>query len=286
MENIIISNASEFERKKKKMIEEGVGKLHVLSDFDRTLTKAFHKDEKTGSIISKLRKEKGKYLTEDYAERAQKLFDKYHPIEISQDFLQYEKNEKMFEWWKKHKELLIECGFDKNTVVRIVNDMIEGDYLVFRNKVREFLESLEKKKIPLIIMTSSLGDLVEEFMKQKKVLSDNVYIIGNSFEFNKDGKAIGIKKIIHVFNKNEQSVSELPVFKELLNRKNVILLGDSLGDLGMIEGFDYDNLIKIGFLNENVEGSLEEFKKSYDVVILNDGDFGFINELVGGVVGV
>jgi len=98
MENIIITNPDEFKKKKKAFVEGGASKLHVLSDFDRTLTKAFHGEEKTGSIISKLRGEKGKYLTEDYAERSQKLFDKYHPIEISNDFLQYEKNEKMFEW--------------------------------------------------------------------------------------------------------------------------------------------------------------------------------------------
>jgi len=123
-------------------------------------------------------------------------------------------------------------------------------------------------------------------MKQQGILSENIHTIGNSFEFNKNGKAVGIKKIVHVFNKNEMSIKELPVYDKLLNRKNVILLGDSLGDLGMIEGFDHDNLIKIGFLNENIEKSLEEYKKNYDVVILNDGDFGFVNELVGGVVGV
>ena len=53
----------------------------------------------------------------------------------------------------------------------------------------------------------------------------------------------------------------------------------------MIEGFPYDNLIKIGFLNENVEENLESYKKSYDVVILGDGDFGFVNELIVEIVG-
>ncbi|MBU2415738.1 hypothetical protein KKH86_00740 [Patescibacteria group bacterium] len=64
------------------------------------------------------------------------------------------------------------------------------------------------------------------------------------------------------------------------NRKNVLLLGDSFGDTEMINGFDYDNLIKIGFLNENVKENLEEYKKNYDVVILNDGSMEYVNDLL------
>ncbi|MBU1349747.1 hypothetical protein KJ978_03455, partial [Patescibacteria group bacterium] len=44
--------------------------------------------------------------------------------------------------------------------------------------------------------------------------------------------------------------------------------------------FDYDNLIKIGFLNENVKENLEEYKKNYDVVILNDGSMEYVNDLL------
>jgi 5'-nucleotidase len=59
-----------------------------------------------------------------------------------------------------------------------------------------------------------------------------------------------------------------------------MLLGDGLGDIKMIEGFDYDNLIKIGFLNENVEENLEQYKRSYDVLILNDSSIGYVNGLL------
>ena len=79
-------------------------------------------------------------------------------------------------------------------------------------------------------------------------------------------------------------LKDFPFFKVIKNRKNVLLLGDSLDDTKMITGFDYNALIKIGFLNENIEENLEHYKKVYDVVILNDGDMNFINDLLKGII--
>lgn len=48
----------------------------------------------------------------------------------------------------------------------------------------------------------------------------------------------------------------------------------------MVQGFDYENLIKIGFLNDKIGENLEYYKKNFDVVILNDGSLEFINSLL------
>jgi len=284
MQDIIISNPGKFKQKLKKFVEAGHSNFHILSDFDRTLTKAFYKSKKASAIISYLRKDKGRYLTEDYSEKAHILFDKYHPIEINPNIDIKEKKEKMYEWWKKHKELLIESGFNKQLVQQAIKNMISEESLDFRENYLKFFKLLNENNIPLIIMSSSLGDLIEEFIKQKNLLTNNIQVIANIFEFNNKGKAIGIKKIIHVFNKHEMELKTLPIYKELLKRKNVLLLGDSIGDLGMIEGFPYENLIKIGFLNENQEESLELYKKSFDVIITNDSSFDYINELLKKII--
>ena len=60
----------------------------------------------------------------------------------------------------------------------------------------------------------------------------------------------------------------------------MILLGDSLGDLGMIEGFEYGHLLKIDFLNSDYDQSRSAYEKSFDVVLEGDGDFGFVNDLI------
>ena len=64
------------------------------------------------------------------------------------------------------------------------------------------------------------------------------------------------------------------------DRKNVILLGDNIEDIAMIEGFDYNNLLKIGFLNYEVEKNLDKFKQDFDVLVLNDGEMDFVNDLI------
>ncbi|MBI4653355.1 hypothetical protein HY750_03835 [Candidatus Kuenenbacteria bacterium] len=86
--------------------------------------------------------------------------------------------------------------------------------------------------------------------------------------------------IIYLMNKNEIMVKNFSCFNKIKNRKNVLLLGDSLDDIDMIEGFDYDNLIKIGFLDYDVANNLKQYKKNYDIIILNDGPMDFVNELL------
>ena len=53
-----------------------------------------------------------------------------------------------------------------------------------------------------------------------------------------------------------------------------------LETLEWVEGFSYENLIKIGYLNEEVEGNLEEYKKNFDAVLLGDGNMNYINNLL------
>jgi len=283
MQPIIIPNPEQLNKTIANMIKDGPAKLHILSDFDQTLTKGFYKSKKATSIISHLRN--GNYLTSDYAEKSHALFDKYHPIEIDSKIpLQIRKKE-MEEWWKLHFKLLIDSGLDKKTIIRSTKDMVAEDTLDFRKSSQEFFDILKNNNIPLIIMSSSVGDLISEFINQKGVNSENVHIISNLFEFDKSGKATGIKEIVHVFNKHELEVKSLPIYNELLYRTNVILMGDSLGDLGMVSGFPYKNLIKIGFLNENKENNLEEFKKNFDIIITNDPDMGYVNKLLKKIIG-
>jgi cytosolic 5'-nucleotidase 3 len=276
MENIIISNPETYEKIKKAILDQGAENLHILSDFDKTFTKAFVNGKKIPSIISELRN--GESLSKEYAKKAHELFDYYHPFEEDNSLTIKQKKEKMKEWWTKHFELLIKEKLNKGDLEKIV----KSGNVQLRKGIEELMDLLKEKQIPLIILSASgIGDVIPMYLKQKNINYQNIYTISNFYKWDSKGNAIGVKKpIVHSANKDETTLEKLPFYSKLLKRKNIILLGDSLDDSKMAQGFPYENILKIGFLNEKVKERLEDYKKKYDVIIPSDGTMNFINEFL------
>lgn len=277
MQNIIIKNPENFEKIKQKIKKGGYEKLQIVSDFDKTLTACFVHGEKIVSLISILRD--GNYLTPDYAEKAQALYDKYHAYEIDPEINPNEKNRLMLEWWKKHYDLLIKSGLTKKDL----EEVVLSDKISFRKGALEFFDILHDYQIPLIILSASgVGaETISLYLKKHKKMYSNIKIISNEFIWDKNGKVIGVKEpIIHSLNKKYSAVKNLPLFNQLKNRKNIILLGDGISDAEMADGLDYENIIKIGFFNKGGEDELINFQNNYDMVILNDGSVDPINALL------
>ena len=105
MKNVIISNQKRLDKLKETISKAGLEKIHVISDFDRTLTTAFVDGKKIPSLTSVLRD--GNYLTSDYAKKAHTFYAKYHPIEIDPKIPWEEKKKAMYEWWTTHFDLLM-----------------------------------------------------------------------------------------------------------------------------------------------------------------------------------
>ena len=277
MENIIVSNQRELDEKLKKIKRDDIDKFHVLSDFDKTLTRAFVDGKETPSIISELRS--GYYISKEYSNKATELANKYKPIENDYMIPFGKRKEAMKEWWEKHFELLIKCGLN----IKHLKEITASKRMQLRDETYDFLSFLKDKKIPLVILSSAgLGtDSINLFLGSNKCLYDNIYVVSNEYSWDENGNAKKIKKpIIHVFNKDETVLKEYSFYDEIKSRKNVLLLGDRIEDLKMIEGFKYKTLISIGFLNEKVQENFEDYKKNFDVVILNDGSMDYVDSLL------
>ncbi len=276
MENsVLIYSQEKLEKIKLAIAKDGPEKFHVLSDFDRTLLKSFVDGQKSPSVIAQIRN--GKFLTPDYAPRAHALSDKYRPMELDPILNRAEKSAAMHEWWSKHFNLLIECGLSR----QVMQEIVATKTLHFCDGALEFIDFLHEHEIPLIIMSGAPGDMIAMYLEQEGRLYDNIHIIANFLDFDATGKMLGVKEpIIHSLNKYEIILKNFPVFETIKNRHNVLLLGDSLDDVGMVEGFDYKNLLKIGFLNEAVKENLENFKKAFDVVLLGDPGMDHANTLL------
>lgn len=274
MEQIYFHNKKLLKKKIREIKSQGLNKLHVVSDFDRTLTKCFL-NGKISSPIALIRE--GGYLAKDYSKKAFALFNKFHPIEIN-NLLDYEfRFNKMQEWWETHEKLLIKSGMHR----KIIDDILERYPTIFREGTTLFLDYLNSHNIPLLIFSSGIGNLIEGYLKKENRLTSNIHILSNIFNFNSKGYAIGYKnKIIHLMNKSETKIENKKYRNLIFQRNNVILLGDSLGDLGMINDLDVNIVIKIGFLNEDIENKLELYKSKFDVIIANDGSLNYVNKLL------
>ena len=276
-EEIIIPRQEEFDSKKKKLVHEGVSHLYLVSDFDGTLNKLYVQGRKVPSIISILRDEN--YLSKEYSLKAHELYKRYSVIERDSHTSEDVKKEKMLEWWTLHFDLLIRSGLHKKDLEQVIT----SEKIQLREGVLDFLDYVRNRAVPLVIMSSSAlgGDTIRSYLTQKKKIYSTIEVISNTIEWDKKGNAVGIKQpIIHSLNKDEAILKDHPIIRRIWSRKNVLLLGNNVGDVHMIKSFPYETVIKIGFLNDTIEENLHAFRKHYDVVITHDGSFNFLNTLV------
>ncbi len=269
----IIPNKDLLEKKKQQFSKDN---FHIIADFDKTLTKAFFKGKKVFSSWALIRDHN--YLGEEYIKKAEALFEKYYPIEMSKDIEPEERKEKMKEWWIGHRNLLIESGITKEIVLKIIK---EGR-MELREGGETFFNKLKDNKIPLLIFSAGMGNVIEEFLKMKTLLTENVHIISNFFKFENNKAAPCESRVVHTYNKNETQIANHPYSKEIKEKKNVLLLGDSLGDLGMSEGIEHNEIIRIGFLND--EKHKEEFLEEFDIIITEDGPMEEVNKLIREII--
>lgn len=265
----------------KNMKMEWPDSLHILTDFDRTLTYGTVWWIKTPSLISLLRD--GKHLSHDYPSRAIELFNEYHPIEIDPKLSLEEKKPIMRVWWQKHFSLMIECWLKKDDVF----DVIKKSHLKLRNHVDSTLQLLRDYSIPCIIISAgAIGEAIPLFLSWNGLNFPNISYICNHFKWDESGRAIAIHEpIIHVFNKDETSVRELPqIFDVVQHRKNIILIWDSLWDIGMSHGFDYQNILKIWFMNPEDENLRADFIEQFDIIIEWDGDFSVVKDTLENIL--
>ena len=283
MNNIYFADIKKFEKIKMNFRKDGFSKIHFLADFDNTLTKSFVNLKRTASLLSVLREQDG-ILWKKFAIEDTKLFEKFHPIEINPNLSSIEKNIEMNNWWESTFKLLIKYKLRKESIKQVV------DYwnIEFRNLYKELFLKLYNNNIPLIIISANWlwSNSINYFFSKNNVLYENIDIISNNFLWDKDWLIISYKKpIIHSFNKSETILEELPqIYKKINNRRNVILLWDSLWDHHMIDWFNYDNLLKIWYLNYKEDELMDSYLERYDVVITWDGDMSFINGFLNNIL--
>ncbi|CAK9822295.1 7-methylguanosine phosphate-specific 5'-nucleotidase [Anthophora retusa] len=265
LKHVFIKDKKRLLRTINTIIKDGCNSLQVVTDFDLTLTKQHVNGKQVLSSFGIFGK--CKQLPETYKIESTRLYRKYRPIEIDPNLSIDIKTKAMKDWMIAAEQILKGIPFDASEIQEVTK--IYGTDL--RDGVKELFEKLQLLKVPVLVFSAGLGDVVQAILKNEGVLFDNVKIISNFLKF--DGGEIGgfqNKRLIHVFNKNEQAIEE-KYFKVLERRKNVLLMGDSIGDASILDGMvDTCAVLKIGFLYDHVESSLSSYMETFDIVLVDD----------------
>lgn len=276
-QDMVVRDYELLNKKKAAIREAGPSKLQVIADFDGTLTKYWIEGRRGQSSHGLLQQG-----NPEYDAKREELYNYYHPLEYSPTIPIEEKTKLMEEWWEKTHGLLIEGGLTLDAIKKSV----ACSSIAFRDGVVELFEFLEEKGVPVLIFSAGLADIIEEVFRQKLHRSfENIKIVSNRMVFDDNGRLASFKgKTIHVLNKNEHALDRAVLLHDqqgdlngltnesdsLKKRTNVLLLGDHVGDLGMSDGLNYENRITVGFLNDNIESSLQCYNEAFDIVCLND----------------
>lgn len=206
--------------------------FYVLIDFDRTLTK--------GNSISCWRVLYYSDLLErDFQQKYDKIHDKTFPNENESKEVKKKAYSERFE---EYMELLKQ----KELNDEIIKKAVQKTDLQLRDGAKEFLKKMYEINVPVIIISCSIGNVLIEYLKSNNCYYNNIYVYANYY--NDNGKHICN---VTPYNKNEISFSQ-EVEDKIMNRKYVLLLGDLIDDINMIEKDRLKNTITVGFLDKKI----------------------------------
>lgn len=256
--NIFLSKQSLL--KLKRILEDGAHKLHIIADFDMTLTKNYIFNAKS-SCWERNISAHGMFMryskaSDKFKRETQSLCDIYYPMEVDQLLTEQEKIPHMVKWWQGAHDLIKEMGFTR----RQITEMVQENPVEFREGTEKLFSICEKSRIPVLIFSAGIANVIEEILKRRNLAQNYqlFHILSNRMLFESesvDAKVVGFSEpLLHVFNKSESILYEQDAFKtyskQVATRPNVILIGDSLGDIRMGKGMKHGCELSIGLLNK------------------------------------
>jgi HAD superfamily hydrolase (TIGR01544 family) len=253
LNGFICQDQKRVSRKIQSFINSGSGKIHLVLDFDQTLTVG---DEAiTWGILARHLKGKGQ-------KEQERLYSKYRPIEAKGKMKPSHANA----WWNKCLKIYKENKLKWSDITKDVEKNMPA-----RKGAKELFDVCNKKGIPSIIISAGIRDMIELWC-QKFEVSPSVILSTNLF-FDSQGFVSGWdeKSVIHIFNKKEMGHKEISKIRK--SRPKTILVGDSIEDADIVDG--NENVLRIIVDDPRIDdisrgkAFYEDVFKKFDLLIKN-----------------
>lgn len=258
-----------IEQEKLKVIKFNKNNIYVAIDFDKTIT-----DTKSDDSWDAI----GKLLGEEFKQELSNLYQKCRPIELSYQIPFDEKKIAMEKWYKECMNLYYKYHLTKEKLEKSV----EKSNLIFRKGAKEFLKEMYENNVPVIILSAGIGNTIELFLKENDSYYKNIFIISNFIRFDENGKMEKFEgQLIHSLNKSMEGNLPREIEAELESKIYRLLIGDAVEDKKMVPKEQWKNTVLTGFLNENIDDNLEEYRRNFDITLTSDdANFENVKEIV------
>lgn len=234
-------------------IKSGKDKLHLVLDFDRTLTfnqKGPEEDMTTWEILAT-------HLSQSALSEYKQYYNKYRPLEIEGRITEAD-----FKTWSERiLGLFCESQLKWQDVEKGVDTRMP-----IRPFAKELFDICREKNISTVIISAGVKNVIDLWCQNYKIKP--TLILSTNLTFSPEGYMTGWERdsLINILNKKEKGHQEIEKIRSL--RPNTILIGDSLDDVSMAEG--EKNVLRIAVYNprrDDKPDKLKDFMKSFDLVI-------------------
>lgn len=243
----------------------GCAAVHLVLDFDRTLTIAADPFTEATSwqVMERQMPLDGK---NEYAA----LFEKYRRFELDGTLTAPLAEE----WWDRSLSLLTKYSVNLNVV--------ESDFLQsvgLREGAAELFNIANNRGVPSIVLSAGVKDVIDILLAQSGV--SPFLVISTELTTNENGVVTGWlpSTVVHVLNKSEVRHFELDRTRR--ERPLSIIVGDSLDDANMAAG--EEDVLRIRIVDprpdEDVGLTLSKTFDKFDLAVLT-GDLNGVSQLI------
>ncbi|OMJ90370.1 hypothetical protein SteCoe_7286 [Stentor coeruleus] len=265
-EYFIIPNAESLKNKIELFRAAGIDNFQIVSDFDFTMTRSLVNgfQGKTSVTIAQ--------NTSSSLERQQVISDLinyYTPIEINHQINEGVKAQYMKEWWAKSSAIIIQDKYDQKELEKVVDD--SNVYL--RYGIDNVMKICEDFNVPIYFVSAGLGNVIDYFFRSLGFRL-NLKIFANYLDLDDEGKLTKLSEPAIV------SVEKSKVLQGMKLKSHILLMGDMISDCTIVQEGNYEEIIRIGFVNNPDTANLNRYQENFDFLILNDGNMVAVEKIL------
>jgi len=243
---IIHRDLRKTNEKRRSIVRDGIKCLHVVLDFDHTITAYV---SPTGQKCLECHDviQHGTYQPIERQDLFRSMID-----EVWSD----QHNGKLrhiSEWWIRFHDAIISQRLTKAEFQKAT--ALSG--ILLRPGAVKLFAWLRKNQVKTTIVSAGISTVIEEVLKQNEIeIHEQAEIIANVPVWEENGSIVSFKEpLIHARNKEQvlKTLGFSGINDEVGAPYNVVLAGNSIGDVLCLLGICHKHSLSLGFLHEKVK---------------------------------